>query len=126
MPEYPNRSDLRGAPKAEFTGQTYGEAAAQDVAQQKVPTGATPPAAAGLLPAGPRPGLAPFNRPSERPDEPITAGSNFGPGPSAMEAGIRPRVIEFDDTRMMLEQLYNAYPNPGLAKFIARYSNRMS
>jgi len=126
MADYPNRSDLRGAPQANFTGQTYGVAAQQQASQQAVPTGPPPTDTPGLVLSGPVPGAAAFNRPTERPGEPITAGADFGPGMSPIEAGIQPRVVEFDDTVMMLRQLYNAYPNPGLAKFLAKYADRMS
>jgi hypothetical protein len=89
---YSNRSDLTQAPRA-ATGQTYGEAAAQTRAQQALPLPRTPPpgaAAAGGGPppeaGGPAPGFAPpgsfgaFDRPTERPGEPVTAGSPSGPG----------------------------------------------
>jgi len=124
--DYPNRSDLRGAPQANFTGQTYGDAKAQREAQQAVPTGAPPTdTPGGLMLQQPMPGAAGFARPSERPDEPITAGADFGAGPSSLEAGIRPRVMNFDDTLLRLQALQRAYPNEGLQKFLARYGNRM-
>lgn len=124
---YPNRSDLRGAGRAEFTGQTYGEASAQEESQQMVPTGAPPTDAVGggLQLSGPMPGAAPFDRMSERPDEPITAGADFGAGPNAMQAGITPRVLEFDDTLMRLKALYQAYPNEGLRRYLEKYANRV-
>jgi len=125
--DYPNRSDLRGAPQANFTGQTYGQAKAQREAQQAVPTGAPPTdTPGGLMLPGPVPGAAAFNRRTERPAEPVTAGADFGPGTNPLQAGIRPKVIEFDDTVLMLRQLYNAYPNAGLMKFLAKYADRMS
>ncbi len=92
---YPNRSDLRQAPKA-AGGQEYGKAGAQIAAQRAVPLPAAPPVApapsppggaAGPGPAGPA-DLGPFNRPTERPGEPLTTGIPSGPGagPEALAA----------------------------------------
>lgn len=65
-----NRTDLRTAiPKQAVPGQPYGEAGAQLSAQEAVPMGRPD-----------LPPLDPFDRPTERPDEPITAGAPFGPG----------------------------------------------
>ena len=55
-------------------GQEYGAVAAQEEAQATVPLAAAP--------APPKPGAAGgFNRPSERPDEPVTAPSGAMPTP---------------------------------------------
>lgn len=121
--DYPNRSDLRGAGRAEFTGQTYGESAAQQASQAAVPTGASPSDVAAQQATGrprPRPGARPLGRPTERPDEPITAGADFGPGPSAIGAGITPRVVAEDDLQMQLEALYRLYPTPGVRLLLQR------
>lgn len=121
MPDYPNRSDLRGPTTARFTGQTYGEAKAQEEAQRIMPPGRPPTDVTGR----PRPGAAPFARPTERPTEPVTAGADFGAGPSAAEAGIRARVFPFDDAVSQLKALYTRYPNERLRAFIARYQDRV-
>jgi hypothetical protein len=90
---YANRSDMTQAPRA-AGGQTYGEAAAQTRAQQAVPLPwIPPPGTGGGAPPGPpgeaappAPGFAPpgsfgaFDRPTERPAEPVTAGAPSGPG----------------------------------------------
>jgi hypothetical protein len=58
----------------EFTGQTYGEGARQRASQRMVPTGPSP--TAGMPPGGGGGGeisLPPFDRPTEFPDEPVTA-----------------------------------------------------
>jgi len=129
---YPNRSDMRDAAtrQVRFTGQTYGQGAAQTRAQQAVPPGAPPAvvqgqrAGAGARPPGPRPGAnGPLTRPSERPDEPITAGSDFGPGPNAMQAGIRPRFIQENEVEQRLIQLYRKHPNEGLRLLLQRYTD---
>ena len=78
MAEYPNRSDLRNPAtrKVAFTGQTYGEGVAQQRAQRAVSPGSAPSdvQAQRMVPR-PRPGAMPLTAPSQRPDEPITAGA---------------------------------------------------
>jgi hypothetical protein len=112
---YPNRSDLssqKSLPARAATGQTYGQAGQQLQAQQTVPMAPQPvpmppPGGPGpALPTGPAPSpppmggpppspmpspapagsLGPYNGPTERPNEPITAGAPFGagPGPEAL------------------------------------------
>jgi hypothetical protein len=115
---------------AEFTGQTYGQATQQMQAQRAVPTGTTPVSAQAQQMAAqgaanqprPVPGAQPLLRPSERPDEPITAGADFGPGPGSVEAGVVPRIIQEDDVLMRLREVYRMYPNEGLRMLISRYS----
>jgi len=125
--EYPNRSDLRNPAtrRVEFTGQTYGEGAAQQRAQDVVPAGsaAQDVAAQEIAARGaprPRPGAQPFGRASERPDEPITAGADFGPGPNAISAGIRPKMIAKDSIELQLEALYRYYPTEGVRVLLDR------
>ena len=119
--DYPNRSDLRGAGRAEFTGQTYGESAAQQRSQAVVPTGPPPSdVAAQRVATGVRPGARPLGRPTERTQEPITAGAPFGAGPGPMAAGIRPRVVSKDNIEIQLEQLYRTYPTEGVALLLDR------
>lgn len=87
---YQNRTDLNApkplAPTA-VPGQPYGAAGTQMAGQSAVPMGPPPtpgPGAAASPPsvAAPSPESAgPFNRPTERPSEPITAGLPTGPGP---------------------------------------------
>jgi len=114
--DYANRSDLRNQAtrRVAFTGQTYGEGAAQQRAQD---------VAAQQMVARPRPGARQFGRPSERPDEVITAGADFGAGPNARQAGIRPRLIPVNPVVEQLRMLYTLYPNDGLASLLARYTD---
>jgi hypothetical protein len=122
MADYPNRSDLRNSATstARFTGQTYGEGAAQEASQQAVRPGTSPATLQGQAAAAqaPRPGAKTFNRPTERPNEPLTAGANFGPGPSAMDQRVRGRMIPSDDTLERLIALHNMFPNDGLRSII--------
>ena len=83
------------------TGQTYGEAGKQIAAQRAVPMGAPPTQAPPQAPR-PMPGsLGDLTRPTERPNEPITAGADFGAGPSSLQAGILPAPSASND---VLEQ----------------------
>lgn len=102
---YTNRTDLQQAPRAADTG-TYGEAADLVRSQQVVPLPEQPPIAAG------DPSLL-LSRPTERPDEPVTAGVPLGPGPnSTMLAASHPAVVE-------LRAAYAKYPTPEIAWLLA-------
>lgn len=114
----PNRSDLTKAPVQAAEGQPYGVAAEQRAAQQQIPMGppATPrpvsPTAGATPPLGNAggPGLnvmgtalvgasGPLDRPTERPNEPVTHGLPMGPGagPEALTgvgAATRQGVVE--------------------------------
>ena len=83
-------------PIATVPGQGYGEAASQRVAQQAIPlapqaTAAAPPSQPSATPQpqgqqGPYPGeLVGLDAPTQRPNEPVTAGlpNSPGPGPEA-------------------------------------------
>jgi hypothetical protein len=122
--DYANRSDLRNPVnrRVEFRGQTYGEGAAQQRAQDVVPAGSAAQDVAAQRAAGqrPRPGARPLGRPTERADEPVTAGAPFGPGPGPTAAGIRPRIVSKDNVELQLETLYRMYPTPGVALLLER------
>lgn len=130
---YPNRSDLTAQPARSAPNQPYGARAMQESAQRAVPmaggptlpavpgtsgvaagpVGGPPPSPAG----GPLPGAAgDFLRPSERPDEPLTAGLPVGPGagPSALPAPHNPG----SDILPQLQALYAAFPSEGLREII--------
>jgi hypothetical protein len=98
---YPNRTDLVSAePVSTAKSQNYGERSQQQAAQRAVPLAppASPPGVPGSQPpaqlpntsgatapvAGP--GLLPFLHPTNRPNEPVTAGlpTGAGPGPEAL------------------------------------------
>ena len=101
------------------TGQTYGEAGKQIAAQRAVPMGAPPTQVAPQAPR-PMPGsLGSLTRPTERPDEPITAGSDFGAGPSSLQAGILPAPSASNDVLEQLLYLNRLYPNPDVENLIS-------
>lgn len=87
---YANRSDL--TPTA-APGQTYGQAGAQLSAQQAMPMGAQPgpsgppPAPSAGPPVAPG-SLGAFDGPTQRPNEPVTAGADAGPGPGSEILGL--------------------------------------
>lgn len=125
--QYPNRSDLRNPTKklaAKATpGQTYGEAGKQIAAQQQVPMAPQPqPAVTQPQPVErPRPGqFGPLDRPTERPDEPVTAGAPFGPGRMAPMSGYS-GVRNGDPVLDELRALYAAYPSEELADMLDSY-----
>jgi hypothetical protein len=131
MTDYPNRSDLRNPAtrKVQFTGQTYGEGAAQNRSQQMVSPGSAPvdveaQRQAVMEQRRMRPGAMPLTRPSERPDEPITAGADFGEGPGSMASGVVGRIIPQDPVIETLRALYSMYPNDGLAEMIQKFAGR--
>lgn len=101
---YGQRTDLNG-PKAKVKrmvapGQTYGKATEQMASQRVVPMGGSPTEVQGRQQAK-QPPLPPLNAPTTRPNEPITAGAPFGPGPGPLGAGIP----AFDAKAAALEQL---------------------
>jgi hypothetical protein len=124
---YPNRSDLRN-PAQKIAVQTapssqYGEAAALQRAQQAVPMAPSPTAAVDTTPTAPRltPGqFGPLDRPTERPQEPLTAGAPFGPGRTPTAPGfIAPR--NNDPVLNELRALYAQFPSEDLADMLDSY-----
>ena len=90
----------------EFTGQTYGEATRQRETQRAMRPGASP---TGEI------DLGSLTRPTEAPDEPITAGLpvGAGPGPEAIPAvGIQPGSKQ--DLMLQVRAIASRYPNPAL------------
>lgn len=118
MAEYPNRSDLRNpAQKMAATaakGQTYGEAGKQIQAQKAVPMGQAPTDTA-LQPGQ----LGAFDRPTERPAEPVTAGASFGPGPTPSPMMMVPR--NNDPVLTELRAMYEMFPSDDLADLLESY-----
>lgn len=132
---YAQRSDLTQAPSA-APGQTYGVQAQQLRAQQQVPLpkqappstpapggsapAGTPPPAGAAPPIGPG-GLGPLNAPSDRPNEPITAGMPTGPGPGPEALG-GIAAPQDDPTLAILKGILARYPNQDLQALVAQAS----
>jgi hypothetical protein len=125
---YTNRQDLNEAPRQAVqtaSGQPYGARTAQEQAQKAMPL----PAQAPIQPAGtavaPPAYMTPddvptFGAPSQRPDEPVTAGLSFGPGrtPSPNASMMRQADPVNDDLVDQLRALYFAYPSRELRELI--------
>lgn len=118
---YSNRSDLRQAPTA-ASGQEYGKAGAQIAAQRAVPLPAAPPVSRGA-PGQAGGAVGPFatpadtpslTDPTQRPDEPLTAGLPFGPGPGPEAMGPPP----MSDVEARLRALYSVNPTPELRELL--------
>lgn len=98
---YSNRSDLNTVTKLPIMvapSNKYGAAEQQMESQRAVPLapapnpGAGPAAGTPSEAPGPQPGsFGAFDRPTDRPHEPISAGAPFGPGPGAEAMGIGPQ-----------------------------------
>lgn len=80
---YGNRTDMqmgaRQAPVMRVPGQAYGEQAEQVRAQQAIPMAPQPPIRPPAAPTQP----VPLNAPTQRLNEPLTAGVDIGAGPPA-------------------------------------------
>jgi hypothetical protein len=122
-----NRTDLnnpaRKVAMAAAKGQTYGAAAAQMESQRAVPMGQAPSDVQAAQTARTAPGgLGSFNRPTERPEEPLTAGANFGPGPNMLQAGVnQPMRANVDNVLLELQELNRMFPNEDLTDLIDSY-----
>jgi len=119
---YTNRSDMQGPPRAEFTGQAYGVRAQQEASQQALPVAPPPtsvPGAAGTAapqPQGPAPGtLGDLLAPTARPDEPLTAGVDTGPGPGSE---VLPRADPDAAVIDRLRMLYRQTGSPSLGRLL--------
>lgn len=127
MAGYGNRTDLIGQGKKKLPvsagsakGKKRGTVTAQREAQKAVPMGAAPDvASAPVAPRRQLPNVSPLSGPSDRPNEPITAGVDFGPGPSSAQAGIPIAQSASNDARENLIYLNNLYPNSDLADLIS-------
>lgn len=123
---YGNRTDLntnRTLPVRTAPGQAYGVAGQQAEAQRAIPLRPQPPAGpppstdAMPGPAGPSSPVVPLDAPTARPNEPLTAGVNIGPGPGAppMSQPAPDPLIE------ELRAVYLAFPNEDLRELLEDY-----
>jgi hypothetical protein len=139
---YGARTDLnqqRTLPVQTAPAQQYGQGAAQTIAQQAVPMATapvpavsaqmsppapvtpTPPAGAGGGAPAPR---GPFDRPTERPGEPVTAGLPVGPGPGPEALGMAPPITAgAGNLAAVLGQLASASGDSNLAMLAQRARN---
>lgn len=121
---YPNRTDLPTAPDpgaGTFKGQPYGAATAQAAVAASGGAGAPPggPPAASGAPPGPMipPGAGgAFNRPTERPGEPLTQGVPIGPGAGPEALGLQGKN---DAVSLQLRALYQRFPIPEIGALLS-------
>lgn len=110
------------------SNQQYGQRLAQQRAQEAVPMGAPPTSVPSPVRKKPRivPGsLTPLTAPTTRPNEPITAGANFGPGPNAAAAGI-PTIISPNQAAIdELRQIAQMFPTEDLLDLLDTYGNEL-
>lgn len=127
---YPNRSDLNAPlPQSAATNQPYGRAG-QQLASQKIvpmapsPIAAAPPAAPSQPMVRPPGASGPFDRPTERPREPVTAGLPVGPGPGPEALGLGPPITAgAGNLAVVLGQLASASGDSNLAMLAQRARN---
>lgn len=108
-----NRTDLLNPP-------TYGDKAKMQRAQQAVPMGSSPMEAQGSAPSVKPGSVVSLFGPTQRPNEPITAGANFGPGPTALQAGVPLR----SETQVAVEELRaisRMYPTEELNRMLDKW-----
>lgn len=121
---YGNRSDLNGAPRVGTPSipkvapsSQYGEGAKLAAAQRAVPMaqGGAAPTAESPQPTSQAGAAGAYLRPTERPEEPLTAGIASGPGPGPTPgAPMQPGM----DVLPRLQAYYAAYPSEGLREMI--------
>ena len=99
-------------------GQTYGKAGQQMAAQRAVPM-RKPPTETRPAP------LTPLLAPTQRPDEPITAGAPFGPGVGPEGANIPSMDQADDDALVEMRAIYRMYPSQELADIIQFYEESL-
>lgn len=101
-----------------MTGLPYGENKEYNDVQSSAPLSATPGAAStnpdSGMPAGGGRSAVPIFSPSARPDEPVTAGVDFGPGPGSAPMGFRPRRLS-----QVLSEIANSNPDSDAAEMLA-------
>lgn len=119
---YANRTDLN-QPVRVPTGLPYGERQARVQALKAAPIPQQAPVNAAPPPAGPPPQVTPLSAPTQRPNEPVTAGAPIGPGPGteAIPGGLSPGVSG-DPTLEVLQGLYRIYGNDDLRGMIEQAS----
>lgn len=90
-------------PVRQLTDAAYGEQASFRQAQQGAPMVNTANPATAMPAAAPGAGVVPLDAPTERPDEPVTAGAPVGAGPGPEVLGLVPSQAA--EARSMLKFL---------------------
>ena len=111
----------------QFTGQTYGEATAQERRTRVMPTGPAPTDVRTPVRPTVRPGsLTSLTAQSERPEEPITAGAPFGPGPGPETSPmpLTPPPGSGGDLAMRVRAIATQFPNAALLGLLAELESQ--
>jgi len=118
-----NRFDLQNPAqkiaKKAAKGQTYGKATEQIASQSAVPMG-SPPTDVVAAQTARRPMPVELTAPSQRPEEPITFGADFGAGPNMYQAGI-PMMDQSQMALQEIRQIAAMFPSDDLDDLLARY-----
>jgi hypothetical protein len=115
-------------PVTTANNQQYGQRLAQQRAQEAVPMGTPPTSVPSPIRQQPRtaPGsLTPLTAPTGRPNEPITAGANFGAGPTALGAGIPMMPSQGAMAVDELRQIAQIFPTDDLLDLLDTYGNEL-
>ena len=114
-------------PISTATNQQYGQRLAQQRAQEAVPMGTPPTSVPSPVRQRPRtaPGsLTPLTAPTGRPEEPITAGADFGPGPNSAVMGMIPQIGSKDDLAMRVRAIASQFPSAALLGLVAELESQ--
>ena len=97
---YAKREDLA------YKSQSYGDGVAYDAAKSGAPLATAPKnpklSEAPVVPTGDAGPITSLYAPTERPNEPITAGIDMGPGVGSNALGMKPAVGKLSDTLAVL------------------------
>lgn len=131
---YPNRTDMHKPAVEQLKGQQYGAkkeqlAVAASGGAPPGPGSAPGPTAGPAAPPGPAAGsLGAFNRPSERPSEPVTAGLPTGPGPGPEALGLnkqKPEDADLAEMAIYLPTLELLASQPGASLATKQFVRRL-
>ena len=111
---------LRELPNAQYgEAQTFRELQQGAALAQSNPVSSSP--TTGSMAGGGTPSIIPLNAPTTRPDEPVTAGSAFGPGPGPEALG--PQVpqasVQLASAREQIAALAAQNPNNTALTYLA-------
>jgi hypothetical protein len=104
--------------------QQYGEAEKLRRAQEAVPMGASPTDVQARQEQRAMRKPVPLDAPTSRPQEPITAGMDFGPGPNRLAVGLPSMFDERRAAAVEIMQIAAAYQTEDLMDMVERFSGR--
>lgn len=116
------RTDRGPAQKIrELPDAQYGEAATYKDLQQQAPLAQTPnPASRPAARGGTGSPVTPMGAPSQRPNEPVTAGADAGEGPGLASLGIQPPVVQqWQTAQDLLNGLLAQNPDDSAVAYLA-------